>query len=323
MALPANEKILTLDHWKLASQIQVGDYLFDRLGRLTKVTSIQSYMPTKCYRVDFDDGLSIVGDGNLTLYLEDLKYRHRATTWKGKNKFRRPLKQIPINKLVDTYLEKRYSVPTCGALQFPTQDLPVPPFLFGYWFKSKFKRSLLSVKPEYYEFFEAKLKDLGYEIPKSYVMQKRLSFEIIPPIEQQLKPNIPSTIPDNYLMASVEQRVELLSGILMVGRRQYSVKGSYYITTQSKTLLRKLQWLLDSLGIRSHVNVIPNRRTYILTFRTWYKIHPNHPEERKRVHQARRYVNNIEEVKPQLCVHIETDSEDGSYVAAEGFITCR
>ena len=37
MAILATEKVLTLDYWKPARKIEVGDYVFDKDGKLVKV----------------------------------------------------------------------------------------------------------------------------------------------------------------------------------------------------------------------------------------------------------------------------------------------
>lgn len=98
MAILAQEKILTLDNWKPASKLEVGDYVFDRKGQLVKVKLIQQYVGQDCYEVTLSDHLSISGDGKLELPIETPKYRKRIHEYKGKRAFRRPLKPTPVDR---------------------------------------------------------------------------------------------------------------------------------------------------------------------------------------------------------------------------------
>ena len=59
MAILATSKVLTLDYWKLASQLEVGDYVFDRNGKPVQIKLIQQYRSEHCYKVHLDDHLSI------------------------------------------------------------------------------------------------------------------------------------------------------------------------------------------------------------------------------------------------------------------------
>jgi hypothetical protein len=51
MAILATEKVLTLDWWKPASKLEVGDYVFDKDGKIVQVKLIQQYYSENCKRV--------------------------------------------------------------------------------------------------------------------------------------------------------------------------------------------------------------------------------------------------------------------------------
>lgn len=330
MAILAKEKILTLDYWKPASQIEVGDYLFDRNGKVVRVKSMQTYMATRCFTVHLSDCISISGDGKMRLLLENKKYRDRTYTYKGKQKFKRPLMATPLEDILDKPLKNKYghsafSIPTCGSLKFPHQDLPIPPFVMGYWFRNKTKSGINTIKHKYYKFLEEKLRGHGYSLT-TYRSDRADSeyFWLSPKIETQLAPFIPTQIPNNYLLASEEQRVELLSGLIMGKVRQFNKsKNSFKISMRTWNDMHRIQGLVESLGCRTHMEYSESIGYYTLSFKTWHNIHPDQQPLKNKVHQSRRYVRQIEEIQPQLCVHIETDGEDGSFLAGEGFITCR
>ena len=87
MALTANEKVLTLDYWKLANKVEVGDYVFDRLGKPVRVTKVQQYRSENCYKVIFGDKFSVTGDLSLGFPIENNRFRRGTREHKGKRAF--------------------------------------------------------------------------------------------------------------------------------------------------------------------------------------------------------------------------------------------
>ena len=330
MAIIATEKVLTLDWWKPAAKLKVGDYVFDRNGKPVQIKLIQQYRVEDCYRVMFDDHLTLSGDGKLGFPMEDIKYRKRLCSYKGHFKFRRPLKHIIIDNLTELPLKNNrnrsvYSVPTTQPLQFPYQDLPVPPFVFGYWFFNRTPTQKLTVETEKQEEIIQRFKDYGYKIilgsKKPY---NRREFTVKPSIESQLVPNIPSVVPYNYLLANTEQRIELLSGIIMAKRAQYNQKADRFgITAKNLNTITRIQSLVESLGCKTIIEHEENNSNYSISFRSRHSLVSNQASPPVKVHHARRYVSKISKLPAQLCVHIETTSEDSTILVGEGFIPCR
>lgn len=330
MAITANEKILTLDYWKQADKIVEGDYIFDRKGDIVKVTSVQHFYSEKCYRVQLNDLMSMTGNGTLHFLLETPKYRLRALEYKGVQKFKRPLVRLSVAELMEKPLKHKknllyFSIPTCDPLKLPHQDLPVPPFIFGFWYWNRIKHNSFSVKDINYEFVKQKFKDHGYKITKTrkYVNEP-MYFKVSPSIESQLAPFIPNEIPNNYLLASHEQRIELLSGIINGKINTYKEKEDHFkIGSTYWPEVRKLQGLIESIGCKTTIHYQKYINTYVIKFRSRHRLCEQQRSPPIRVHQTRRYVTGVEEIQPQQCVHIETDGPDGSFLVGEGFIACR
>lgn len=330
MAILANQKILTLDYWKLAHNLQVGDYVFDKEGQLKKVTLVQEYRSDNCYRVLFDDHLIVEGDQHLGFQIEDKLYRDRTIQYKGKFKFKRPLKfkkvsDLPADNLRQNNGGHAFSIPTTKPLQFPHQALPVPPFIFGYWFfnhETRNKRMYFSKGNK--DFLTEKFKDAGYSILERGMHQtiKERYFSVFPSIESHLGFDLPHRIPNNYLMASAEQRLELLKGILYARPKSYSKKkGRFRISVMHMAVARQLQALVESLGHKTSFEIKEQRNSYIVVFTSKLQLLPHQiPYTRAVVHQSRRYIKKISKLAPQLCVHIETEGADNSYLVGEGFI---
>ena len=251
MAILTTEKVPTLDYWKFANKLEVGDYVFDKDGKVVRVTLVQEYHSKRCYTVELNDHLTVSGDENLALPTENRKYRQRVTDHKGVFKFRRPLKPLKVAQLLEEQLkdhknELRFSVQTTKPLQYPHQDLPVPPFVFGYWFFNRRKNKKMTVKNEC---VIEKFKEFGY-IPKFY--GKSNYFTVTPTVESHLLPLIPTKIPNNVLFSSQEQRIELLSGIMLAKTRQYNKKtDTFRFSSRRFAVMQQIQCLAESLGIKT------------------------------------------------------------------------
>lgn len=329
MAILANQKILTLDYWKTAHDLRAGDYIFDKEGKLQRVTLVQEYRATDCYEVHFNDHLTVAGDRHLGFQIEDKRYRDRVLQYKGKLKFKRPLKfrkvsDLPADNLKQNNGGKAFSIPTTKPLEFPHQTLPVPPFIFGYWFfthQTRNRRMYFSKGNR--DFLTEVFKSAGYSIiERGKHSNGERFFSVLPSIESHLSFDIPYRIPNNYLLASAEQRLELLKGILCAKSKSYSKKtGLFKFTNSRLPIIQQIQALVESLGHRTSLEVNEYRKTFTLHFRSKTQLVQNQtPYTKPVVHQARRYIKAISKLPPQLCVHIETEGADNSYLVGEGFI---
>jgi hypothetical protein len=330
MAILATEKVLTLDYWKPANKLQVGDYVFDRNGKLVRVKLVQEYRAENCFEVQFDDGLCIYGDDKLSFLVETPKYRQRLTNYKGVLTFKRPLVHTRLSDLLEKPLRtktnrKMFSVPTTQPLQLPHQDLPIPPFVMGFWFFSKKARGLFAASAKNFDLVKEKLQDYGYKTKHRCLYKTgKHEFYISPNIYSQLVPNVPTQIPNNYLLASIEQRIELLSGIILAKHSQYNEdQDTFRVTSLHFPTVARIQGLVESLGCKTKIWNNPHLKNYTLTFKTKHVLVPYQRSKPVKVHHARRYITGISKIQAQSCVHIETTGEDNTLLAGEGFIsTC-
>jgi hypothetical protein len=323
MAILANEKVLTLDFWKPANKLAVGDYVFDRTGKPVKVKLVQEYRSQNCYRVTFDDYLTASGDSKLGFLVETPKYRRRLADYKGRLQFRRPLKLLPVQDLLTTPLKTKtnrwaISVPTTQPVALPSQPLSVPPFVLAYWFVNHKDHNKITIPNKNEEYVKQKFKDCGYKLTK--VPRQTGYYRVTPSIESQLVPKLPTSIPANYLLAAPEQRIELLKGIIEAKDRQYSVKlDRFRVSSVSRHFIVQVQQLVESLGIKTKLNY---EERYTLSFKSRIKLVENQRSPKIRVHIDRRYVHSIDRISDQMCVHIETTGEDNTILVGEGFIAC-
>ena len=330
MAILANQKILTLDYWKRADQIQEGDLVLDRKGQPAKVTLVQKYTPPHCYEVLFNDHLTIAGDEKLAFIAENRNDRFKENQYKGIRQQTRQYQNKQIAHLLEEPLYNPngqyffYSVPTTQPINLPNQDLPIPPFIFGFWFFNRRSDRQMCPPQGMDDYVLPIFHDHGY-IAKPRLKQpnNRRTFTVTPTIESQLIPNIPTRIPANYLMASLEQRTELLKGILAAKTNQYNIQTKLFrLTTRNAGVLRQVQWLVESLGHRTNWFSRNSGRDHRLVFKSLLHLHPNQPLPPKKRIMARRSIVEVYEIKQQPCVHIETTGHQGTFLVGEGFISC-
>jgi hypothetical protein len=209
-------------------------------------------------------------------------------------------------------------------LQLPHQTLPVPPFIFGYWFFNRRANGDLIPTPGNREFILNKFVDHGYKVKeKDLESTGERNFVTKPTVVSHLVPNIPTKIPNNYLLASAEQRFELLQGILYSKTRAFNkTTQKFRFTNKNKPLIVQIQYLAESLGCKTSIEHNEQLNNYTVFIKTKMKIFPQQNVNPHARHYSRRYVTQITKLPDQLCVHIETTSQDKTILVGEGFISC-
>jgi intein/homing endonuclease len=134
---------------------------------------------------------------------------------------------------------------------------------------------------------------------------------------------VPSSIPNNYLLAAPDQRLELLSGILYAYRALYNKqRDRFSFFGKVYPLVKQIQYLAESLGLRTTLWHNEKCNEYILYFKSRIKLMEHQESPKIKVHTARRQIVAIEKIPAQMCVHIETEGADNSFLVGEGFISC-
>lgn len=322
MAITVTQKILTLDYWKFADKIEVGDYVFNKDGDIVTVTKIHKYFSEDCHEVIFNDHTVMEGDKHLGFLIETPQYRKRANAYKGVQKFANKLKFTKLEDIIESPLKNErdrlvYSIPLTEPLKFPAQCHSVPAFIFGFWFK----RPNLLPNKNTEDFIHKKFQSHGYKIKP--IHSKVRNMILTPTIESQFAPYIPTRIPENYLMGSVEERIELLSGIIYAKPKQYRIRhNEFIIYEQHLSTALRLQFLTESLGIASILDK-NCRGQYLLLFKTNLRLVEWQKPKLTKKHFARRFITEVKPIQSQMCVHIETSEGDNSLIVGEGFIaTC-
>ena len=260
-----NETVIpTPDGFKKVYEIKENDYLFDREGNPTKVVGVYPQGKIEAYKVSLSDGTSFIVNGEhiipyvtsrgninsktLNEMMED--YTYTAKTRAGG---------------VDREIKRhRYKIPKSNAVHYTEKELPLHPYALGvligdgsltcrYLTVSSNEEDVINRFMECAELQEFNKSKHNY----NYVFQKQHNGERpkeIQDIIENLGLNVKSIhrfIPKEYLQGSIQQRKELLAGLMDTdGHVQINKTGSrrFGINTNSPQLAKDIKELALSLG---------------------------------------------------------------------------
>lgn len=264
-ALPNNMVIPTPNGEKKVEEVKVGDYLFDRTGHPTKVLGVFPQGEQQNYKVCFGDGREIIcSKDHLWTYIRD---GHRK-----KDTIETASTEDILKKSKGEFKKKgyKYFIPVNQAVEYPKKEFSVPPYTMGALlgdgsFRYSNDRKVLYFSSSDIEIVQRISEELGYDYHKNsqhnynwiFRYKKGQSYHKNVWVEEILKEypelwNIKSEdkfIPEEYFYGSVEQRKEMLQGLLDTdGSIDSSQKGRVSFFTTSKKLRDGIIRLCRSLG---------------------------------------------------------------------------
>lgn len=269
-AINSSTKVLTIDGYKVAKDIVIGDILFDRDGKPTKVTGVFPQGMRECYRIDLTDRKSFIVDENHINIIKRRGYAKEETVT-TKDLFKR--KSIWEGK-------SKPQIPSVKPIIMPEKQYLITPYIMGALLGDGGLTKSITLS----SIDEELLIRVKNELPVDFKMAKRSSngqcdYVITSKIKkrdhrgcgysemiQELrilgifghKSNL-KFIPDNYKYGSIEQRVDLLRGLMDTdgtihnNGSKSSRKMEYF--TSSKALAKDVIWLVESLGGKAWINV--------------------------------------------------------------------
>lgn len=252
-ALALDTPLPTPGGWTTMGDLQVGDTLFDENGKpCTVLGKSEVWDDHDCYRVEFSDGTSIVADaGHLWMTIYQGKPGIRETT-------------DILATLKNDRGDNLHRIPVAGALDIDDAELPVDPYVFGYWLGDGDKNSARLTLgghdlDEATRLLEARDVKMGeprkdkrndaYEV-RIYSNGGKWADDSIQSALRSLGVLGNKHIPALYLRASVAQRRALLRGIM--DSDGCAAKGGMTcrITTSTPRLGDGILELIRSLGLK-------------------------------------------------------------------------
>lgn len=325
--------------WARLGDLRPGDEVFAEDGKRRSVVARREWENRPCYEVHFDSGDSIIADANhkwLT-YSPKARYKgHEPVVLTTEQMARQGTRAKHGKKLIS-----RHAVPMAHPLRTPPVDLPIDPYVLGYWLGdgTAWSGEITTTDAEVLALFTER----GYPI-KPRVAAYR--FGVGGGLQAELRKldllrN--KHVPSAYLRSSPEQRLAVLRGLMdsdgNVGgadgpRGRASSRGEFNNTNRG--LCEAVLELVRSLGGRGQLrqswpgtprdvngqacDTKPSWRvTFSLTmvpFLLERKAQLYKPAQRRRFH----YITEITAVAPRNTVCIEVDAPSHLYLSGRSMV---
>lgn len=295
-AAPNYTKIPTPNGWTTIGEIKAGDYLFDRFGKPTKVLAIYPQKEKKqIYKVYFKSGrVAECCNEHLWSYYSNLND-------KNPNKLiTSTLQEIIDNPkgLKNNKGAYRWSIPVCEPIQYSEKILPIKPYIMGlilgdgsfrykesnksFSFSSNDKELVKSIAINMgYNFYKKhKGNDYSWYFESNFKNHKNVWVEDILKDYPELW-NVKSEekfIPEDFMFGSIEQRYDLLSGLLDTDG-SIDDKGRISFSTISPMLKDNIISLCESLGMICNYSTDIRKEKY--TTGECYSVHIQASKENK------------------------------------------
>lgn len=287
--------------WTTMRDVQVGDELFDRDGRVARVVGKSQISYRPCYRITFDDAHSVVCD--------------EVHIW--------PLERgnVPVTEVV-----RGDVVCVARPVELPEAEYPVHPYVLGAWLGDG-KHTDGSITKG-----DACLFDLiaacGEEVlpPQKCALGKAPARTV-----RRLRGRLNQLgvlgnkhVPQSYMRGSVEQRLALLRGLMDTDGNWNKARGQANFTSCDIDLGRAVLQLACSLGERATMHTV-TARGFGLTVTAFVvnwsprRFNPfNLPRKRDQVRFKKprgRIVRSVERVEtvPTQCIAVDSPTQTFLY----------
>jgi replicative DNA helicase len=283
-ALPNSTIIPTPDGYKRVDEIKVGDYLFDAFGKPTRVLGVYPQGRKEVNFVRFKDGrVALCCDEHLWSYCTSGQKKNSKKDRKFYTKTLKELKDVPLKNTDGGY---NILVPMNYAVEYPAKEHFVPPYVFGLALGDGSFRQHESSKSFQYSSEDDFLpnyigEQMGWIVKKGseknftwYFAKKEKQdnqFDKINVWVEDLLVEHPELIncksedkfiPNSYLFDSVENRFDLLSGLLD-SDGTVDERGRISYITNSTKLRDNVVELARSLGFKTNIIVDSHKDTSI------------------------------------------------------------
>jgi hypothetical protein len=216
-------------------EIKVGATVFDERGEPCKVTATYDDLPERAWRIVFDDGLEVLAGGEhqwVTITRGQRKGYFRRDRPRDRHRGPRP-DGYPLDwarwgrvrntdEIASSVLASdgayQHTIPVARRLRLGERELPADPYLLGVWLGDGGERDGVVTA--------------GFD-----------------PDDLMAGDGVPGNkhVPQDYLVASADQRLALLQGLMDTDGSNCSGRGVEF-TSRSEALADAVVWLASSLG---------------------------------------------------------------------------
>ena len=298
--------------------LKIGDSVFGPDGRPTKVVAkSEVWKDRELYKVTTDDGEEVYCDGG------------HLWTYRSDTKLSAPNRTATARELAGWNKKSKPCLPRHAAVEFPTADLPIDPYVLGAWLgDGTSSLGRITSHPDDAPYSRGQFEAAGYT---TTTLSDLYSFGVLGLREQLIAAGLLKNkhIPEPYFLASVQQRMSLLQGLMdtdgnVTDAGQCSFQNTNILLTQG------VRRLLHSLGVKAKIHTYYDTRCrhgsrkpdYRVTFKL--KDAARMPRKAERTFtptdkRCRSFV--VEKTTQRAAVQcITVDREDGLFLVGEGYV---
>ena len=346
-AQPVDLIIPTPDGNRRFGDLKVGDFVFDKYGKSTKVLGVFNRGRLPNYKVTFEDG--------------GYTYCNKDHLWtvKSNNESESDIvittEQMLLSGIFNPDCTCKYKIPMNGPVEYATADLPVDPYILGCFIGGgNFKEKLLTLSCEdfsvlnriseilniqpiecYDPIHHYKFKMNG-KIEDSYLSLEEIIDNDVFKLSGTLSKN--KFIPEIYKYSSIQQRIELIRGLIdtntRVNEENEDILDYFTISYQLSLDVRSI---LVSLGIKCHtkeykkdgdiacyvisIDTSSHRSNLILGKNREYQYTSISKSKLKyeTSYVSIVYIDNMDDEKEMICIKV--DNKDELYLTNDYIVT--
>lgn len=330
--LALSTEIPTPSGWTTIEKISVGDQVIGSDGLPCNVVGKSSLRHRDCYSLIFDDGTTVIADD------EHLWSVDRWDQTLGH--YNNVLSTVELlDKVFDPVTGRRnLRIANASPIKLPEADLAIDPYILGLWLgDGTTKAAEITAHPDDVVEYRERLEGQGFRLGKPRIY----SSATVPVytihglrsllVSEGLLRN--KHVPDNYLRGSLDQRLDLLRG-LMDSDGSYNTQRNQavFVTTNNK-LAHAVHELVVSLGWRANVwtgkSSGPNGfiGTQIKVSFVPFEFNPFHLKRKAELVRMRgttvsrrRLIKAIEKIDPVPTQCIAVDSADHTFLCTRNML---
>lgn len=337
-------KILTVDGWKRFGDLVVGDYVFHPSGKPTKVTQVHPIDQWDTWEVEISDGTVLTATGEHLFTVDEFvgsaKRKRRTLDVRAMARegliYERPLTR-GSTKATKAGVGK-FALPETEPLEFPERDLPVDPWVLGYWLgDGSSHQGAATADVDDIPHVRERVRAAGYDIGAVWAKKeggRARQFTILGLMRDLRKAGVlqDKHIPEEYLYASVEQRRALIQG-LMDSDGYVQKNGSAEYCQVRKQIADGMAFLLRSMGVKVNIKESEAKLYGRVTgprYRLHFKPYKHQnlvtlPRRAERVREMRRrpiprVIKDVRRVAPVDARCITVEAEDGLYLVGDTMV---
>lgn len=334
--LALDTPIPTIKGFILMENIQIGDVIYDGNGYPTEVEHVSEVHHNPCYKIKFDTNEELICDHEHKWLITE---RITSGVFNTKSyKVSYIEKEYTTEQLLNKKNKNEILRISCTSIKNEIKNLPLDPYVLGVWLGDGSKQcgALTNMNDDTWLEIENRGYTLGKDISQggSGKAQTKTILKIYP-ILKKLNLINNKHLPELYLTASYEQRLDLLRGLMDSDGYYNTKRKSCIVNTTQKWQADAIVQIASSFGIKTTLHYTYTtynkikKPAYQATFRvdtyspflTRNKnVHLEMKSSNKYTKDSYRLIKSIELIPTVATKCLSVKSKTHSYLAGKNYI---